>query len=122
MGLPSRVFPSVQIEYVFKYINVCSFKALQLNTDSLQLPKMPHSISPDHSSDEDIVLPDAPEENPVDEEHKADLPSERHSTKVKLEDMFLSDDEDYGDIPDSTLESAEMGEKVEDSSPPPSSM
>ena len=81
---------------------------------------MPHSISPDHSSDEDIVLPDAPEENSVDEGHNADLPNERHSAKVKLEDMFPSDDEDYGDIPDSTLESAEMGTKAEDSSPPSS--
>ncbi|MCJ1351703.1 MAG: hypothetical protein MMC33_001687 [Icmadophila ericetorum] len=91
---------------------------------------MPLSASPENSADEDTVLPDAPEEDSAEEGHAAPgqddeyvlVPNGKPSTNVKLEDMFSSDDEDYGDIPDSSLESAEQELKMENSSSPASSV
>lgn len=87
---------------------------------------MPHSVSPEVSMAEDIILPDAPAD-PLIEEPPSSPPdgliatdgtsdAKKEFDQVKLEDLFRTDDEDDEEFP---ISSAPSGNgKTEQSSPP----
>lgn len=87
---------------------------------------MPHSVSPEVSTAEDSILPDAPAD-PLIEEPPSSPPdgliatdgtsdAKKEFDQVKLEDLFRTDDEDDEEFP---ISSAPSGNgKPEQSSPP----
>ena len=89
---------------------------------------MPHSVSPEASPVEDSILPDAPPQALVEEADTGPAShdtgfgdmngyaGEKASSEVKLEDLFLSDDEDDEEFPMFSAPSAHG--KVEHGSPP----
>ena len=83
---------------------------------------MPHSVSPGIMQEEDVILPDAPEEPTIDAEDGMDTSNEdeappRKGADVKLEDLFQTDDEDDDEFTSSPP--ARNGVAAgEDSSPP----
>lgn len=90
---------------------------------------MPHSVSPEASAVEDRILPDAPAdpllEDPAISPDGDSVVADTNGTsnakaqfdQVKLEDLFMTDDEDDDEFP---MSSALSGNgKAEHISPPP---